>query len=398
MRRTLWALGTIIVLMSSAAIASDYRNHETINKTADAGQLLRALLQAIAWLEAEPNNVYARNSRANIYSRFADPVMAERAIDDYSAIMASTTSTANRLNAQRARAQMYAHLQKYDNALTDLEHLFRVGPQPYLSYAVRAAAYANKGKFTEALADANEGLSLRPDHAYFHYIRGQALVGLGRYEEAIQPLEQYLKIAPANNAALWLQGFSYLRLGRKDAAASNASKLGTEVFADDPLVVYDLEKRRSTVASLLQTGRQHEANGNWQGAFSSFSSAYNWARLGGDERERLAQNDARKGYMRVFHLLPNKNYRTDHSKALINEAEAHLTNGRFDQAVLTYTKLTIWIPYLPTPYYNLALIYAQHKEFAAAATHMGTFLELEPNTPDRKALEEARTKWLAAAK
>lgn len=161
-----------------------------------------------------------------------------------------------RAQARFTRAQAYVHMNRFTDAVTDLDVLVN---DPWTDkaalLAVRAEAETKMKHFSEAKNDIDAAVALRPDAAYVYAIRAllayeikQVAAGLddakkavalstddvemhntlaegyvlaGRDDLAIQEANRVLKIDPNNADAIYTRGRVAQRFGRLDAAISD---------------------------------------------------------------------------------------------------------------------------------------------------------------------------------
>jgi eukaryotic-like serine/threonine-protein kinase len=217
-RSLVWltAVAVVIVTLVSAASAilvlNAYEREKELRATAEEN--------AIA---ARQNYEIARDAIGRMLDRVADAGLAKapgmqeirrRLLDD----AAVFCSEVLRRNPQDAGAHIREHLalryfesQQYDRAIAEATTAIdRFGgkeneasdPRGFFKYEVRADAYAALKKYEEALADYDRALALVPSRPWLYTGRARACFHLARYDNALADLAKAVELNPADYSNL----------------------------------------------------------------------------------------------------------------------------------------------------------------------------------------------------
>jgi tetratricopeptide (TPR) repeat protein len=125
-----------------------------------------------------------------------------------------------------ARAGCYAVLQKYDNALKDVEIVAKQHPENIAVLHFRATIYNVKKEWKKTMADAETILRLDPNNAKGYQVRGGAFAGQKKYVEAEDDLTKAITLDPKDHVNYILRGALYEAQGM--AGKAQADKLKAE--------------------------------------------------------------------------------------------------------------------------------------------------------------------------
>ena len=96
----------------------------------------------------------------------------------------------------RARARAHRDLERYDEALADIDAALAIRPDDAALYQDRGLILDWKGDNEAALAEYDRAAALDPEDSWTHYARGMVLKELRRLEESIAAFDQALLISP----------------------------------------------------------------------------------------------------------------------------------------------------------------------------------------------------------
>lgn len=96
-----------------------------------------------------------------------------------------------------ALTQIYLELEKYPEALKNLDDAKKVGANPAAIHAFQGAYYLEKDNDAEkAIAELEKAVGLDPKNTYAYYYSGHAYIRLGNPAKAVQMLRLFLELAP----------------------------------------------------------------------------------------------------------------------------------------------------------------------------------------------------------
>jgi serine/threonine protein kinase len=122
------------------------------------------------------------------------------------------------------RGMSYAHLRRYEDAVSDYTNAIRLAPTFAGAYSNRGLAYEMLKRYPEALADFTEAITLDPAYMKAHYNRGHVYETLERYDDALVDYGTAIRIEPTNADSWYNRGNIYLRLQRYEEAISDFTR------------------------------------------------------------------------------------------------------------------------------------------------------------------------------
>lgn len=172
---------------------------ESYDKRAYCNLLLQQWQAAIAdctqVLQADPKRANAYLNRALAYTSITPPD-APKAIADYGAALANSTTPDEKLTVYFSRAELYLKNNQIDEAIADLSEGLKLKPDNAEAYAARAAAQFQKGRFAEAVADYTKVAQLKTADSGVYRDRAAAYMQLKDYPKAIADYSEFLKRVP----------------------------------------------------------------------------------------------------------------------------------------------------------------------------------------------------------
>jgi tetratricopeptide (TPR) repeat protein len=85
-------------------------------------------------------------------------------------------------------------MERYDNALADLNHAIELDPKEYWIIAERGETYLSMGRYDDALADLNHAIELDPDDASAIASRGRTYRLMRRYDDALTDIKRAIEL------------------------------------------------------------------------------------------------------------------------------------------------------------------------------------------------------------
>jgi tetratricopeptide (TPR) repeat protein len=158
-----------------------------------------------------------------------------------------------------ARGLAYLAMKRYHEALEDLGHALERDPDNAWAIARRGETYRLMGRYDEALAEFSRALQSDPEDAWATGSRGQAFLALERYDEALADLNSAIEIDPSRDWAIAARGETYRQMVRYDDALADLSRA---IELDPADATYYAARGQAYQA----TGRDSEASADFRRA------------------------------------------------------------------------------------------------------------------------------------
>ena len=147
-------------------------------------------------LKSDSKNLMAYANRADSRYRQGDYIGA---IDDYSQAILINPEAEFYFN----RATNYLNIDKYAEAIADLNHVIAANSTFYDGYYMRSQANGRSGNYLEAIKDLDKMVQLQPDNPLGYYLRGYTyVVFLQNREKGCPDLRQAKKMGDADADSL----------------------------------------------------------------------------------------------------------------------------------------------------------------------------------------------------
>jgi len=111
------------------------------------------------------------------------------------------------------RGFVYSQLEKYKEAIADLNKALEIDPKISSAFSFRGQAHFELGNYQQAINDYNKAIELNPKSAWAYYNRGLAYVNLGNYQQAIKDFTKTIELNPKNSMAYNNRGTAYYESG-----------------------------------------------------------------------------------------------------------------------------------------------------------------------------------------
>jgi len=137
--------------------------------------------------------------------------------------------------------------QRYEEAITALNHVLEQDPQDAQAYRKRGMAYAHLGKYAEALTDLSRAIDLNDADAEAYNQRGIVHYKLGRYPQAMADFNQAIAKQPKLAESYNNRGVLYKTLGNYQQALGDlrqAEQLGLS-YASKAIEILRAEVRQA---------------------------------------------------------------------------------------------------------------------------------------------------------
>lgn len=214
-----------------------------------------------------------------------------------------------------------------DDALKKIDSALRYNPQVADLWFMRGVICSNQNKNAEAIEDFSKAIKLAPNVPMLHYFRADCYQQLGKHQQAIEDFTQIINAKPK------LVAYRFV---------CETGRLRNELSRDDtcPISLADVYVLRAQSYSAIKKP--------------------NLASKDLDIAGRLEPSD---------------------DKAFAKKAELTMNNGKFDQAIIEYTKSVAANPKDWTRYKERADAYLQAGKNEEALSDFSEVIKLTPNEP-----------------
>lgn len=292
------------------------------------------------------------------------------------------------VNAYHYRADAYAQLGKYEQALQDYNRVIVLRPKDPFRYYARGLAYMQLKKYTLAHSDFSKAISLKKNYPDFYLARARSSAASGRYESALSDYAFYLdKSADPVPLArelipVYLGAYRYdeaekqienLRVQGDDSAPIYAwygQILAGKNKVDEAISQYSraINRAPSYAEAYQLRGNLFKEMGDYEAALEDFNTlislqpdALFYNRRGLIYEEMKAFEHARDDFARAIELSPKW------AVPYNNRAYAYMNLKEWPLAQADLEKAISLDPSAPTPYVNLAGVYWVFKQDAKSA-------------------------------
>ncbi len=128
------------------------------------------------------------------------------------------------------RGLTYGKLQRYNEALANLNQAIQLDSTYALAYSNRGNIYGRLQRYDDALADHTLAIELDPTNVQFYYNRGTTYAKLKRYTKAMEDFTYIIQLNPSFAPAYFSRGVICYELQRDDEALADF----THVIQLDP--------------------------------------------------------------------------------------------------------------------------------------------------------------------
>ena len=120
--------------------------------------------------------------------------------------------------------ECYRNMEKYDEALAQINKLLVTDPKLALGYSERGYIYIKQNKFKEAIEDFDKGLSFDSSDAIMYNNRAHAKLELKDVDNAFKDVEKSIQLNPKNSFAYKIRASIYLLKNEKEKACYDLKK------------------------------------------------------------------------------------------------------------------------------------------------------------------------------
>lgn len=348
--------------------ASAYNNRGNVYR--NLGELDKAVNDYNIAIDLDPDEANSYSNRGLAYYELRD---FDRAIDDYSkAIELDPTHAASYNN----RGVAYVDTERYEEALEDLNVAIELDNRLAIAYNNRGVVYYRLQKHDRALRDFNRALEIESNLVKAYYNRGLTNLAKEAYYAAIEDLTKALELDPVFHEAHNPRGVAYKALDLLNEALTDFSKAITTI-PEDPI-------------PYANRGETYLAQKKFNLAIADFTQSLVL------EHPEPAKVFFLRGiaYWRAEEFSQALSDLKDAidadpvlTEAYFHRGEVHFQLKDFQSAVESYSLAIELDESLALAYLKRGLAYHKLKQFDKAAPDLKRYLELEPETSNRQAIE-----------
>ena len=314
-------------------------------------------------------------------------------IREYRAQLVS--ADANQIDIRLLLAKVYLHIEAYEQAKAEYQHVIGTAEtrgkstaplaEPEAFYGL-GLAYAGLAKFDAAIAAYQKAAAIAPEWAHIHAALGNAYANMHRYEEALAAYNIAVELQPDDARIHHHLGNVYSKRGERDKALRHQLR----AIALAPTLA----------AAHYQLGRLYAQQQRWDNAIAAYQNAYahdaellqalyhlaQTYRRRGDTaaaREHMARFEEQQAQLKPLHQLRGALQRTQDitERALIftNIGRLYLKSGDYEKAAWEYQKAIAQAPQLATAYNGLGIAYALQEKYPEALAAQQKALECQPD-------------------
>lgn len=273
-------------------------------------------------------------------------------------------------HAYYCRANAYAKLKRYEDAITDLNKAIELDPRYAAVWNNRGVSYGMLDQPSRAIADLNRAIELDPDYPGAWFNRGVAQNELGYPEKAVGDYSRAIELDP-NYAHAWNnRGYTWWKLNQQEKALADYTKA--------------IELDPSYTQAWYNCGVVYNVLGKWDQAIASFTRAIEL-----NPKEARAWTGRGFAYSHQENKL--KETLADYSKAVeLNPKEAQLwynrgtiygKMNRREEALADYTRAVELDPSHARAWNNRGLLHHEMGQLSQAGADYTKAIELSPKNP-----------------
>lgn len=265
------------------------------------------------------------------------------------------------------RSHVYLEMQRYKEALADLNNILSKRENHEDAYVNRGLCYYQLGERHKALADFSKAIALNTARPEAYYLRGNLLEQSGEWKQAGQDFTQFLLLRPNETNALLARARCHMKLNAYETALGDLDK----IVLLEPRNVKLLELRGESYMNLQK----------YKEAIMNFETASQYGDLS-------AQGFNYRGYCYSCLNEPDKAI-SDYRRAIQkdkNFAMAYLNLGISlyyknlpGEAITEISKAIVLDPQNVQGYTNRGQIYLRQKEYEKAIDDMSEAIRIQPS-------------------
>jgi tetratricopeptide (TPR) repeat protein len=253
--------------------------------------------------------------------------------------------------------------------------------------ALRSLVYRQKNDPARAFADASITVEVDPASEPGKMALGAAYLDRGQYAEAVKLLQPI----KGNGSARLLEATAFAKQGKMKEAVEIASAINAaDISAKN---IPQTSDRKALFQAFKPFLKEHvdraklfESKGQYREALSELSEAMKAA----DEAET---QEILSGCFAMVRKHPALTEMPEAALKYAIRSEVLVSEGIFEKASLELKKAIQAAPYAGQLYYNIALVYAELKNYPEAIRNMRIYQVAAPDEPKARAAKNEIIKW-----
>lgn len=308
------------------------------------------------------------------------------------------------------RCHVKTALTQYSDALQDCSTAIKLinNRQDYYVYRDSGTLNYYLGNYSAAKSDFDSAIEANSDDVNSYAWRCKILFIMSDYQNALDSCDRYLKISQNENDGdyLWIMeytGASHYQLKQYDLARPYAAWILQHVpnktihySESNELEIFNLDARREKVRNLTVQADIQQSSGNLENAFALYNDAAAYV-SGLTPTDEKMTNDVIADLFKLYPRLSVKPPLPELARQYQVEGDTYFKNNDYADAIRAYRLAYSCASWYPALSYNLALLYAQQKDFHDAIGYMNAYIRLAPDAPDAKQAQDKIYEWNADA-
>ena len=251
----------------------------------------------------------------------------------------------------------------------------------------RSIILRQMGKQEEALKDAKQAYSLNSSDTLAQLALGAAYLDQGRYDETVKLL---LQVKESTSARV-LEATAYAKKSDVKKAINIYSAIPEEKLSPKDVPLWSdrgelLKALKPFIASKMESADRLKTQGRYKEALNELGDALKVA------DERTTEVICGSIY-RIMSMDPRLSELPEDARKYALRGDVMTEQGKFEDAVKEYLQAVQAAPYIAKLYFNTAMIYGELKRHPQAISHMNTYLNLAPESPNARAAKDQIYKW-----
>ena len=251
----------------------------------------------------------------------------------------------------------------------------------------RSIILRQMGKQEEALKDAKQAYSLNSSDTLAQLALGAAYLDQGRYDETVKLL---LQVKESTSARV-LEATAYAKKSDVKKAINIYSAIPEEKLSPKDVPLWSdrgelLKALKPFIASKMESADRLKTQGRYKEALNELGDALKIA-------DDTTSEEICGSIYRIMSMDPRLSELPEDARKYALRGDVMTEQGKFEDAVKEYLQAVQAAPYIAKLYFNTAMIYGELKRHPQAISHMNTYLNLAPESPNARAAKDQIYKW-----
>ena len=251
----------------------------------------------------------------------------------------------------------------------------------------RSIILRQMGKQEEALKDAKQAYSLNSSDTLAQLALGAAYLDQGRYDETVKLL---LQVKESTSARV-LEATAYAKKSDVKKAINIYSAIPEEKLSPKDVPLWSdrgelLKALKPFIASKMESADRLKTQGRYKEALNELGYALKIA-------DDTTSEEICGSIYRIMSMDPRLSELPEDARKYALRGDVMTEQGKFEDAVKEYLQAVQAAPYIAKLYFNTAMIYGELKRHPQAISHMNTYLNLAPESPNARAAKDQIYKW-----